>query len=99
QDVRRAAGRAYQPQEHPHRGRLPGPVRPQESEDLTRRDREVQVEYSAALSVVLGESADLDDASAGAVRPWRFGLLGGERYDDDRALRLVEQLLGRTAQH
>jgi hypothetical protein len=53
----RARGRCDQVQQEPHRGRLAGAVRPQETEDLATLDLEVEIEEPAPFPVVLGQAA------------------------------------------
>ncbi len=61
-DPDRPRGRFGETQEHQHRRRLPGPVGPQETENLPFGDIEAQVVHGRLSAVALGQLFDLDDS-------------------------------------
>ena len=61
-DPDRPGGRFGEPQEHQHRRRLPGPVRPQETEDLPLRHLEAQTVHRRLRPVALGQLFHPDDS-------------------------------------
>ena len=62
--------RGVEPDDHPHGGGFPAPVRAQETGDLAGRDREAEVVYREDRPVALGEMTYLDDR-AGPLGPGR----------------------------
>ena len=59
-DGDRTGRRAVEPDDHPHRGRLPRPVGAQESCDRPRHHRERHAVHGGLVSIALGEVASLD---------------------------------------
>ena len=62
-----AGGRRVELEDQPHRGRLPGPVRPEEAGDHSRLNRERQVVDSSLLAVVLRQAFGHDHGRTQAV--------------------------------
>ncbi len=56
-----ALGGRTSPQQNPQCGGFPGPVRAEETVDLSRVHREVEPVEGPDVSEILGETADLDD--------------------------------------
>jgi hypothetical protein len=56
------AGRLQEGGQHVDRGRLAGPVGPEEAEDLPPADVEVDAAHGGEVAVLLHEALDLDDA-------------------------------------
>src|SRR5262249_31741228 len=59
-----------EPEDAPHRGRLPGAVRPEDPRDRTRLHVEAQAVEGDGRAVVLGEPTRLDDGAAHWIHPF-----------------------------
>ena len=66
---RRPGGRPSQTEQHPDRGRLPCPVRPQEPEHLTGVHRQVKIADRPPVPVPLAQPLDLDCHLGVVARP------------------------------